>query len=106
MLSTANQASLKSSKTYLDNNTWLCYYHALSGDELKNQILTIANKTTDQMISYSFKELSACYKINEVQGIADQLQYNFAQDVSELLPYTIEFLNDAKIEYTGRPYIK
>lgn len=106
MFSKASALVLKASKVYLDNEHWKCYYHALSGDELKSQILTVANKVTDKMISYPFSELSAKYREYEEQGIKAQIEKDFNVDANECVPCVIEFLNDAKIEYTGRPYIK
>ena len=106
MFSKANPLSLKAAKVYLDDTTWLCYYHALSGDELKTQIFTVANKETDKMISYSFQDLSAKYKEFEEQGIKNQLEKDFEVNAKDCLPCAINFLNDAKIEYTNKPYIK
>ena len=105
MLSKASQLALKANKTYLNNDEWLVYYHALSGDELKSQILSIGHKPTDNLISFSFSNLSSPYKENEEQGIANKLQKDFEVKTDELVPYVLEFLNDAKIEYTGKPFI-
>jgi len=106
MYSKATLLSLKSAKTYLDTNKWLCFYHALSGDELKTQIFTVANKETDKMISYYYQDLSAKYKEFEEQGIKNHLKKDFEIDADDCLPCVINFLNDAKIEYTNKPYIK
>ena len=106
MFSKASSLALKAAKVYLNNEKWVCYYHALSGDELKTQIFTIANKKTDKMISYYFQDLSAKYKEFEEQGIKNKLKKDFEVNADECLPCVIEFLNDAKIEYTNKPYIK
>ena len=106
MYSTVNKEALKATKNYINNGVWHCYWHALSGDELKTQIFTVAYKQSDQMISFTFTDLSAGYRLNEEQGIKDILNKKFKVEADELVPYVLEFLNDAKIEYTGRPYIK
>jgi hypothetical protein len=106
MFSKATELALKAQKVYLDNENWRCYWHGLSGDELKTQIFTVANKQTDKMISYAFSDISAKYKESEVLGLNELLVKDFEVKVDECLPCTIEFLNDAKIEYTGSPYIK
>jgi hypothetical protein len=105
MLSKATELALKSKTKYLDNDKWLVYYHALSGDELKNQILSIGHKPTDKLVSFSFLDLSNPYKENEEQGIANKLQKDFKVETDELVFYVLEFLNEAKIEYTGKPFI-
>jgi ATP-binding cassette subfamily F protein 3 len=49
-LSKLNELALKAKKIYSPNNSnWNCYYHALSGEELKNQIITIAHKQLDKV---------------------------------------------------------
>jgi hypothetical protein len=106
MFSKASNLALKAAKVYLDNEKWVCYYHALSGDELKTQIFTVANKETDKIISYYFQDLSAKYREYEEIGIKAKLQQDFETEANECLPCIIEFLNDAKIEYTGKLYIK
>lgn len=106
MYSKASKLALKASKIYLDNENWVCYYHALSGEELKSQIFTVANKKTDKMISYSFSDLSIKYKEYEEQGIKNLLKNDFEIEVDECLPCAFNFLNDAKIEYTNKPYFK
>jgi hypothetical protein len=106
MYSKVNKEALKAVKNYINNDVWHCYWHGLSGDELKTQIFTVAHKPSDKMVSFSFYELSAGYKLNEEQGIKDVLNKEFKVEADELVPYVLEFLNDAKIEYTGRPYIK
>ena len=108
--SKATPLALKAKKVYssIDSN-WHCYYHALSGDELKEQILTIAHKPTDAMYSFTFKELSAPYKENEDQGLIEFFNKNYQvsqEETFELLTYIKEFLDDAKIEYTGRPFFQ
>ena len=105
MFSKASTMALKATKVYLDNENWVCYYHALSGDELKTQIFTLANKTTDKMISYYFSDISSKYKMENINGIKNKFIKDFEVNVDECLPCAIEFLNDAKIEYTGKSYI-
>jgi len=106
MYSKASKAALKSNKTYVNDDVWHCYWHALSGDELKTQIFTAAHKPSDQILSFSFSDLATPYKVNEEQGIKDYLKDKFKVDADELVPCVLQFLNDAKIEYTGRPFIK
>jgi hypothetical protein len=59
-----------------------------------------------KMISYYFQDLSAKYKEFEEQGIKNQLEKDFEVNAKDCLPCAINFLNDAKIEYTNKPYIK
>lgn len=106
MLSKASKLALKANKVYSDNTEWLVYYHALSGDELKTQILTIGHKPTDKIISYPFSELSGEYKKYEIDGLKNRLQKDFNDDPSYLIQHVLQFLNDAKIEYTGKPFIE
>ena len=92
-----------------DNSNWHCYYHALSGDELKTQIMSIFYKPTGDEKSWGFSDLSAPYKANEEDGLREWIAktYNASiEDVEECLGYIIQFLNDAKVEYTGKPFIK
>ena len=106
MYSTINKEALKSRKTYTNNDVWHCYWHGLSGDDLKTQIFTVAHKPTDQMLSFCFSDLSSPYKLNEEQGVLKHLEEKFNVDVDEIVPFALQFLNDAKIEYMGRPYIE
>jgi len=106
--SKASKLALKAKKIYsaLDSN-WYCYYHALSGDELKSQILTLAHKPTDNIVSFQFQELSAPYKMYEDDGIKNLIKEKFKvidEEVYECIHYIKEFFDDAKIEYTGRPF--
>jgi hypothetical protein len=106
--SKATELALKAKKNYssIDSN-WHCYYHALSGDELKEQILTIAYKPTDAMISFAYKDLTAPYKMYEDEGLFNFIKekYNVAEnEIYECINYIKEFLDDAKIEYTGKPF--
>ncbi len=96
--SQATELALKANKVYVDNSEWMCYWHRLSGDELKNQIFTVANKHQDQLTSYTFSQLSAAYKAFEENGVKQIL------GSETLVPYATKFLNDAKIEYTGKPF--
>lgn len=106
MYSTINKQALKAIKTYVDNDVWHCYWHALSGDELKTQIFTVAHKPSDQMISFYFSDLSSPYKLNGEQGVLDHLKQQFNVDADEIVPFALQFLNDAQIEYLGKPFIK
>lgn len=98
-LSKASELALKANKVYLDNSEWLCFWHKLSGDELKSQIFTVANKHQDKLVSYTFSQLSGVYKAFEEEGIKKLLGTDL------LVPYALQFLDDAKIEYTGKPFI-
>lgn len=105
MLSKATPQALKSQKTYLDDSEWLCFWHRLSGDELKEQIYTVGHKPTDQLISFTFKDLSGAYKLEDMDGVKKLIAEKFG--VSEVTPSAecaFNFLNDAKLEYTGKEY--
>ena len=106
--SKATELALKAKKVYSSiDSPWHCYYHALSGDELKEQILTIVHKPTDAMMSFAYKDLTAPYKMYEDQGLFNFIKekYNVAeQEVFECVNCIKEFLDDAKIEYTGKPF--
>lgn len=106
MYSTINKQALKAIKTYVNNDVWHCYWHALSGDELKAQIFTVVHKPSDQMLSFCFSDLSSPYKLNEEQGIKDYLKEKFNVDANEIVSCVLQFLNDAQIEYLGKPFIK
>jgi len=106
--SKATELALKAKKNYssIDSN-WHCYYHALSGDELKEQILTIAYKPKDVIYSFYFKDLTAPYKMYEDQGLVDFVRHNYKatdNEIPECINCIKEFLDDAKIEYTGKPF--
>lgn len=106
--SKATPLALKSKKVYSSiDSVWHCYYHALSGDDLKEQIMTIAHKPSDAMWSFSFKDLTAPYKMYEDQGLLEFVKQKYdvsSEEAYECLSYIKEFFDDAKIEYTGRPY--
>jgi hypothetical protein len=106
--SKSTELALKAKKVYSNiDSSWHCYYHALSGDELKEQILTIAHKPTDQMYSWAFKDLTLHYKMYEDQGLFNFIKekYNVAEnEIYECINYVKKFLDDAKIEYTGKPF--
>lgn len=106
MYSTINKEALKSKKTYTNNDVWHCYWHGLSGDELKTQVFTVAHKPSDQMLSFDFTDLSSPYKFNEAQGVLEHLEEKFNVEVNEIVPFALQFLNDARIEYLGKPFIK
>lgn len=108
----ASGLALKAKKQYStwDHSNWHCYYHALSGDELKTQIISIFYKPTEDERSWSFSDVSSAYKMNEEQGLKDWIVGKYGEmpesDLNECVGYIIQFLNDAKIEYTGRPFIQ
>jgi hypothetical protein len=106
--SKASELALKSKKVYSSvDSPWHCYYHHLSGDELKEQILTIAHKPTDQMNSWSFKDLTSPYKMYEDQGLVNFVKEKYKateEEIFECVNCIKEFLDDAKIEYTGQPF--
>jgi hypothetical protein len=106
--SKATELALKAKKVYSSvDSPWHCYYHYLSGDELKEQILTIAYKPKDQMNSWAFKDLTAPYKMYEDQGLINFVKekYNVSdEEIPECVNCIKEFFDDAKIEYTGRPF--
>lgn len=91
-----------------ETSNWNCFYHALSGDELKSQIMSIFYKPTNQENSWSFSDLSAPYKMYDEQGILEWIKLNYKNisdnDLNECLIYILQFLNDAKLEYTGKPF--
>jgi hypothetical protein len=106
--SKATELALKAKKVYSSvDSPWHCYYHHLSGDELKEQILTIAHKPTDAMWSFSFKDLTSPYKMYEDQGLVNFIKekYNVLdEEILECVNCIKEFFDDAKIEYTGKPF--
>jgi len=106
--SKATKLALKAKKVYSSiDSPWHCYYHALSGDELKEQIMTIAHKPTDAMMSFAYKDLTAPYKMYEDQGLVDFVKQKYKatdNEIFECINCIKEFLDDAKIEYTGRPF--
>jgi hypothetical protein len=106
--SKATELALKAKKVYSTiGSSWHCYYHALSGDELKEQIITIVYKPKDQMNSWSFKDLSNTYKMYEDQGLVNFIKEKYKvldEELPECVNSIKEFLDDAKIEYTGKPF--
>jgi len=106
--SKASKLALKAKKVYSSiDSPWHCYYHALSGDELKEQIMTIAHKPTDAMMSFSFKDLTSSYKMYEDQGLVNFVKEKYKvsdEEIPECVNCIKEFLDDAKIEYTGKPF--
>lgn len=108
-----NELALKAKTQYStwDNSNWHCYYHALSGDELNTQIISIFFKPTGDERSWTFGDVSTPYKINESDGIIKWIKETYGEkvtdaDAKELTEYIIQFLNEAKIEYTGKPFTK
>lgn len=103
-----NKLALKAIKIYSnENSNWHAYYHFLSGDELKNQVFTVAHKPLNWILSYNYTELSSAYKMYENQGIFELIKNDFNvsdKDLFECCDYAKQFLNDAKIEYTGKPF--
>jgi hypothetical protein len=100
--------ALKAKKKYTTAETnWVCYWHLLSGGELKLQIITVAYKPKDMVYSFNYPELADFYKLDEVQGIKKQLEKVFdVNDVDEPAKAIIQFLDDAKIEYSGKTFIQ
>jgi hypothetical protein len=79
----------------------------LSGDDLSTQIITIAYKPTDAMWSFTYKELGSIYKEKDDFGLVDLITKKYQtkdDELYECINCIKEFLNDAKIEYTGRPF--
>jgi len=101
----------KSQKTYspIDSN-WNCFWHKLSGDELKQQIISLFYKPTNQENSWSFDDVSVPYKMYDDDGLSMWLKEKYGDlpenDITECVEYIFEFLDDAKIEYTGKPFRK
>jgi hypothetical protein len=103
-----NELALKTKKVYspIDSN-WHCYYHALSGEELKNQVITIAHKNLDKVESFSYQDITAPYKMNEDQGLYDFIKQMFDVSIDEIIEcseYVKQFYDDARIEYLGKPF--
>lgn len=104
-----NDLALKAKTQYStwDNSNWHCYYHALSGDELSNQILSLFYKPNQIYKSHQFSEVSQHWKMYEEQGIVNWLKKTYEasdEDCQEALTYAKQFLNEAKIEFTGRKF--
>jgi hypothetical protein len=104
-----NETALKSKKVYSSvNSNWYCYYHALSGEDLKTQIITIAHKHLDLALSYNYEDITAPYKINEDEGLYDFIKEKFNinndNDIYECINYIKEFYDDARLEYLGKPF--
>jgi len=92
-----------------DNSNWHCYYHALSGDELKSQIISIFYKPTGDERSWSFADVSAIYKAHEEDGLRKWVTETYgaeSQDVDECVEYICRFLNDAREEFGMKPLVK
>lgn len=106
MYSKLNQEALKAIKVYVNDDVWHCYWHGLSGDELKTQIFTVAHKPTDKVYSFMFTELSNLYKLNGEQEVDEYMHKIFNVDVAVPVQCVLPFLNDARIEYLGKPFIK
>lgn len=108
MFSKLNSEALKSKKTYINSaSDWCCYWHLLSGDELKNQVFTVAHKPSDKVYSFSYSELSGLYKLKGVEGVEKNIEALFAtENVTDAVNSSLQFLNDARIEYLGKPLIE
>lgn len=92
-----------------DNSNWHCYYHGLSGDELKNQIISIFYKPTGDERSWQFVEISSSYKLYQEQGLRDWIvkTYNAnIEDVEELIGYIKQFFDDACEEFGRKSIVK
>jgi hypothetical protein len=101
---------LKAAKQYStwETSNWYCFYNRLSGDELKTQILSLFYRPTGNVKSWCFSDLSSSYKENEELGVAQWINSKYGdmpqEDIQECVEYICQFLDDAKIEYTGRPF--
>jgi hypothetical protein len=92
-----------------DDSNWHCFYHALSGDELKTQIISIFYKPTGDERSWPFVEVSAPYKVAELEGLKKWVidTYGAAEgDADECVEYICCFINDAREEFGTKPLIK
>lgn len=94
-----------------DDSNWHCYYHALSGDELKKQIISIFYKPTNDERSWCFEDISAEYKAYEKEGLTNWLKKTYGpeileQDLNECVEYMCRFLNDAREEFGLKPMVK
>lgn len=91
-----------------DSSNWHCYYHALSGDELKTQIISIFYKPTGDERSWAFEDVSAPYKAYEEAGIKDWIKKIYGatdEDADECLGYVCKFINDARAEFGMKPLV-
>lgn len=92
--------------TWNDSN-WHTYYHALSGDELNSQIMSIFYKPTGDERSWRFSELAVPYKKYEEDGLRDWISQTYGasiEDIEVLVPLIKQFFNDACAEF-GRKSI-
>lgn len=92
-----------------DESNWHAYWHALSGDELKSQIMSIFYKPTGDERSWAFSDLSAPYKMHDEDGVRAWIRKTYQasiKDVEALLPHILNFLNDACAEFNVRPIVK
>jgi hypothetical protein len=103
-----SEQALKSNKKYTEpESDWVCYWHGLSGDDLVSQIITVAHKPTDSVYSFTFSEVSGFYKLGEIPEIQKNIEGIFnVENVQEAVDSVLQFLDDAKIEYTGKSFIK
>lgn len=103
-----NELALKAKKIYSkENSNWHCYYHALSGEELKNQVISIAHKPLDKIESFSYQDITSPYKMNEDQGLYSFIKEWFDVSDNEIIEcseYVKQFYDDARIEYIGKPF--
>lgn len=106
-----NNLRTKANKRYLtyDNSIWHIFWHKLSGEDLKSQIVSIFyNKEKES--SWSYEEVSAPYKMYEEEGLKSWLSSVYPkateEELNECIEHILEFLDDAKIEYTGKPFRK
>jgi hypothetical protein len=98
--------ALKANKKYTPQDSdWVCYWHLFSGDELKTQVITIAHKPTDYVYSFLYPEVAEFYKADERGGLEKKMQEVFKVDnVQEAVNACLKFLDDARIEYLGKPF--
>jgi len=105
-----NELALKAKKVYSPiNSNWHCYYHALSGEELKNQVISIAHKQLDKIESFTYEDITQPYKMYEDQGLYNFIKEWFDVSIDEIIEcseYVKQFYDDARIEYLGKPFFR
>ena len=105
-----NELALKAKKVYsTTDSNWHCYYHALSGEDLKTQVISIAHKQLDKIESFTYQDITSPYKMNEDQGLYDFIKEWFNVSIDEIIEcskYVKQFYDDARIEYLNKPFFK
>lgn len=100
-----NDVNYKSNKNYVtqENSNLFIFWHGLSGDELKNQVLTIVNKQTIK--SWTFSELSSNYKSDQlVPFLKTQYVDLDEDDCTTCVEHIKNFLNDCSELYLKAQY--